>query len=336
MCDDAVCAHVAQAPAFSQIPATAEQPEAASKVQVSRKELFVSQLARKHPVAFFQLLDLCARSDQLTGNSTYILADLAEVGSAKIGVKGLADLLSSPTATAALGSSLCSIAKLQLQEIKQVAGRSHMLALLQCVQLTMRLEQLSGLLQEVAQKAAAVTPAEAANSSGGSHSSSDARAFSRGQQGTASSLFLAVLLSRILVALDDAAAGAVAAAAALWLDAADTDDSVVHAACAYMQSALKVFCLLHDTSMPQHVLHLLQVPVCAQSSRSGDAAATTGALAAAAAAAAAVVLIPAAAAAAAAGLCNGSTCCGCMSHASWRLLQSALAAPGAWTLPETC
>jgi hypothetical protein len=72
---------------FSGFLATAEEA-AASKAQVSRKELLISQLARMHPVAFFQFLDLCARSGQLTGSSTGILADLAAVGSATVGIKG--------------------------------------------------------------------------------------------------------------------------------------------------------------------------------------------------------------------------------------------------------
>jgi hypothetical protein len=221
-------------------------------------------------VAFSQFLDRCARTGQLTGNSTYILADLAEVGSAKVGTKGLADLLSSPAAAAALGSALCSIAKLQLQEVKWNAGSSQKLqklCLKQCERLITKLQQLSQLLLEVAQKAAATDTAS--SSSIPAHVSNE-----ESQQVTASSRFLTVLLSRILVAVDDAAAGAVATAVAL--DAANQGCSDIYLpSCHYAQIALKVFCLLHEASMPQHVLHMLQAPGYAQSSRFGDAATNT-------------------------------------------------------------
>jgi hypothetical protein len=226
-------------------------------------------------VAFFQFLDLCARSGQLTGNSIGILADLAEVGSAKVGIKGLAELLSSPAATAALGSALCSIAKLQLQEVNRNAGSSkklQQLCLQQCERLIKKLQQLSQQLLEVAQKAAAT---DTANSSSSSSSSSVACVPNEeSQQVAASSRFLSVLLSRILVAVDEAAAAAVATAVAL--DAANQGCSDIYIpACHYAQIALKVFCLLHEASLPQHVLDLLQAPGYAQSSGLGDAATNT-------------------------------------------------------------
>lgn len=78
----------------------------------TQRDLFVSQLARKHPVPLFQFLDICARSGQLDAVTAISLVSLVTHAAAKIGTKGLADLLDDSAATAALGSALCSTRKL--------------------------------------------------------------------------------------------------------------------------------------------------------------------------------------------------------------------------------
>jgi hypothetical protein len=89
----------------------------------SRRALFASQLARKHPVAFFQFVDICARSGRVDIRNTANLFHLAGAGCARVGTKGLADLLSSAAATAALGqrcvacsSWLCSTQRSRQQQ----------------------------------------------------------------------------------------------------------------------------------------------------------------------------------------------------------------------------
>jgi hypothetical protein len=80
----------------------------------TRKDLYISQLARKHPVSFFQFLDRCTRSEQLRdacAAAPYFVRYVVH-GCAKVGTTGLVDLLSSPAATAALASAVCSAFKL--------------------------------------------------------------------------------------------------------------------------------------------------------------------------------------------------------------------------------
>uniref|UniRef100_A0A383VGX0 Uncharacterized protein n=1 Tax=Tetradesmus obliquus TaxID=3088 RepID=A0A383VGX0_TETOB len=55
----------------------------------ARRDLFTSQLAREHPVPFFQFLDICARSEQLDELSMLPLLHLFQNGSSRIGTKGL-------------------------------------------------------------------------------------------------------------------------------------------------------------------------------------------------------------------------------------------------------
>ncbi|WIA22365.1 hypothetical protein OEZ85_004674 [Tetradesmus obliquus] len=86
--------------------------DSANHTLTTRRDLFTSQLARKHPVPFFQFLDICARSEGLDAVTAGRMVFLVTHGCAKIGTKGLEELLSSPTATAALGSALCSSMKL--------------------------------------------------------------------------------------------------------------------------------------------------------------------------------------------------------------------------------
>jgi hypothetical protein len=175
-----------------------------------QRTLFVSQLARKHPVPFFQLLDRCARSaDQLPTSVFDIphLAQLAANGSARIGIKGLADLLGSPPATAAWGSALCSILKLTTVYAERNTGAAADAATAEVeeqLQVLPLLQQLSGVLTAAMQHAmqAQGTPAAAAAALPGASSSS-----SRGEQVRASSVFLMVLLCQRLLALHDAAAG---------------------------------------------------------------------------------------------------------------------------------
>ncbi|WIA30740.1 hypothetical protein OEZ86_000807 [Tetradesmus obliquus] len=88
----------------------------------TRMQLFVSQLARKHPVPFFQFLDACARSRQRDAIAAWELPRLLQQGAAKIGTKGLVDLLSSPAAAAALGSALCSIMKVRATPVSPSSG----------------------------------------------------------------------------------------------------------------------------------------------------------------------------------------------------------------------
>jgi hypothetical protein len=75
-------------------------------------------------VAFFQLVDICARSGQLEICYAEWVFDLAAAGCARIGTKGLAELLSSAAATAALGSALCSLLKLAVQHTKEQAAQT--------------------------------------------------------------------------------------------------------------------------------------------------------------------------------------------------------------------
>jgi hypothetical protein len=148
-----------------------------------RRDLFVSQLARKHPVTFFRLLDRCTRSGQDDMLVKPFAAKLARAGSCRIGSKGLADLLSSPAATAALGSALCSIRK--RSGLYEVQFMQH----------------LNRSLAPAVREAAATAAAGHAVSSSAACSSS-----SRGQQAKASAVFLLVLMGRGLVALHTAAA----------------------------------------------------------------------------------------------------------------------------------
>ncbi|WIA38403.1 hypothetical protein OEZ86_001729 [Tetradesmus obliquus] len=86
----------------------------AEDARFTRRGLFISQLTRKHPVPFFQFLDISARSEQLDPIAARQLVTLVMHGCTKIGTKGLLELLSSPVAAAALGSVLCSIVKLEM------------------------------------------------------------------------------------------------------------------------------------------------------------------------------------------------------------------------------
>jgi hypothetical protein len=199
-----------------------------------QRTLFVSQLARKHPVAFFQFLDRCARSaDQLQSGVFEVvhLAQLAANGSARIGTKGLADLLSSPAATAALGSALCSILKLTAVYTANEAGAAAAAAvgaglrnitgqtggsggdlsstrLFAALEMLPSLGQLSSVLMAAVQHAVQVqaTPEAAAAGGGASSSSNSSNSSRRAEQARASSIFLMVLLCQRLLALHDAAA----------------------------------------------------------------------------------------------------------------------------------
>uniref|UniRef100_A0A383WH82 Uncharacterized protein n=1 Tax=Tetradesmus obliquus TaxID=3088 RepID=A0A383WH82_TETOB len=86
--------------------------DSANDTLTTRRDLFTSQLARKHPVPFFQFLDICARSEGLDEVTAGRMLFLVTHGCAKIGTKGLAELLGDSAATAALGSALCSSMKL--------------------------------------------------------------------------------------------------------------------------------------------------------------------------------------------------------------------------------
>jgi hypothetical protein len=202
----------------------------------SRKELFVSQLARKHPVAFFQLLDLCARSGQLDAPAAVKACQIAGNGSGRIGVKGLADLLSSPAATAALGSALCSILKLcaqhTMQPVSQAALSIEQPALIAVHALSTSLLPLGNMLHPAM--------CESLSSAGVSASSSSS---SRSQQCRASAVFLLVLAFRGVLSLHEAVAcmgGATEAGLSPDATAAQmrtADDAAAHM---YMVSALQV------------------------------------------------------------------------------------------------
>jgi hypothetical protein len=182
--------------------------------------LFVSQLARKHPVPFFQFLDICARSGQLHLNmfDEPHMAQLLVNGSSRIGTKGLAEPLSSPAATAALGSAMCSIMKLVTAGITaqaaappaaQAAGPDEgavssiaKVALFSPLQVLPLLQQLSSAL-----KAAVRHALQAPDTAIAAMPSAAAGSSSRGEQVRASAVFLWVLLHQRLLALHEAAAG---------------------------------------------------------------------------------------------------------------------------------
>jgi hypothetical protein len=189
----------------------------------SRRALFVSQLARKHPVAFFQFIDICARSGRIDIQYTGTLFNLAAIGCARVGTKGLADLLSSPAATAALASALCSLLKLTVQHIQEQAAKAAAAAaaadaeedkaLARVLLFSPTLLFTKVLLPLVMAVVPAVEAAvAAAPSSSSSSSSSDSSP--NGRQAWASAMFLAVLVLRGFVQVHEAAASVPAAAAA--------------------------------------------------------------------------------------------------------------------------
>jgi hypothetical protein len=173
-----------------------------------QRALFISQLASKHPVPFFQLLDRCARLQPLhmTRYETMHMGQLLRNGSSRIGTKGLAELLSSPAATAALASALCSVLKhatyctLCSSAADDVAdgfqtaeGWSVMLLLLPWLQQLCRAlnAAVQHALQEPSAAASAVT--DSSSCSG------------RAEQVRASAVFLLVLLHQRMLALHEAA-----------------------------------------------------------------------------------------------------------------------------------
>jgi hypothetical protein len=168
-----------------------------------RRDLFVSQLARKHPVAFFRLPDRCVRADAPNGMCLMFTEKLARDGSCRVGTKGLADLLSSPAATAALGSALCSILK---------TSPDCMVGFLQ---------QLSSSFAPAVQEAAAAAAAAAGPVVAGTSNAACSSSSSRGQQAKASAVFLLVLMGRGLVAVHTAAASQPGAALAAVEQAAE-------------------------------------------------------------------------------------------------------------------
>jgi hypothetical protein len=199
---------------------------------VGRRDLFVSQLARKHPVAFFQFLDLCARSGRLDATGAIPVCQIAGYGCGRIGVRGLADLLSSPAATAALGSALCSILKLQLQHTMQLASQAsismeepvlvaaHALTMFQllgnmlhpavCDALSLSADvsasSSSGSSSSGSSSSGSSSSGSSSSSSSSGSSSSGSSSSSRSQQCRASSVFLLVLACRGSLALHEAVA----------------------------------------------------------------------------------------------------------------------------------
>lgn len=181
-----------------------------SAATYTRRELFTSQLARKHPVAFFQFLDICARSEQLQPLLNIVpLLQLFQNGSSRIGTRGLAELLSSPAATAALGSTLASITKLCVRQSRRYGAPKTAPETAEdgeeCSEegddlpTAFYIMGAGVLLPVLAHFGKLLLPAiEAASSSssvsGGSSSSS-------GDQARASAVFLTVLIARGLAAL---------------------------------------------------------------------------------------------------------------------------------------
>ncbi|WIA12335.1 hypothetical protein OEZ85_012388 [Tetradesmus obliquus] len=112
----------------SQLLGTVQLVEKGNNATCARRDLFTSQLTREHPVPFFQFLDICARSEQLDELRMLPLLHLFQNGSSRIGTKGLAELLSSPAAAAALGSALCSCVKLCVRHARQYDASNAPLA----------------------------------------------------------------------------------------------------------------------------------------------------------------------------------------------------------------
>jgi hypothetical protein len=172
-------------------------------------------------VAFFQFVDICARSGLECILPITQLFHLAATGCTRIGTKGLADLLSSAAATAALGSVLCSLLKLAVQHTKEQAvkaaaagdaredqGLSRVLyspTLLFCKVL---LPLVTALLPALEAAVAAAPSSSSSSSRGGSDSNVS------NKQARASAMFLAVLVLRSVVQVHEAAANVPAAAAA--------------------------------------------------------------------------------------------------------------------------
>jgi hypothetical protein len=193
------------------------------------------------------------------------LAQLAANGSARIGTKGLADLLNNPAATAALGSALCSILKLTAAYTtagaaavsagvglagQTAAGESNGFVLsarlLAAVKMLPLLQQLGSVLTAAVQHAMQTqhtpTAVAAAAESGACSSSSS----SRGEQARASSIFLMVLLCQRLLALHAAAADIPGMpSTAVSRDTADEPAEVDYIydnlACNFMADVLAVF-----------------------------------------------------------------------------------------------
>jgi hypothetical protein len=177
-------------------------------------------------VAFFQFVDICARSERVSIHQIGRLFNLAATGCTRIGTKGLADLLSSPAATA-LGSALCSLFKLAAQHMKEQAveaaaataagdawednGLSRLLLSSPTLLFSGLLAPLGNALLPAMHAAMAAPP-----------SSSSSSGSSSGKQARASAMFLAVLVLRGFVQVHEAAASVPAAAAAgLAQDATD-------------------------------------------------------------------------------------------------------------------
>jgi hypothetical protein len=265
-------------------------------------------------VPFFQFLDRCARSAEQLQTTVFDiphLAQLAANGSARIGTKGLADLLSNPAATAALGSALCSMLKLTAAYTSGEAGAAtaaavdEKLALLTgqtrdgdgsnspsslfvAVELLPSLQQLTSVLMAAVQHAMQTQnapPAAAAAAQCGASASSSSS--SRDEQARASAVFLMVLLSQRLLALHEAAAGIPGMpAAGLSSDKADeaveVDSIADDLVCNFMADVLAVLA----------PLSVLEVCLWTEGAAAADAdgAATMRPAAAAAAATAATML----------------------------------------------
>jgi hypothetical protein len=161
--------------------------------------LFISQLARKHPVPFFQFLDICARSGQQhDADKSRYLVRLVTHGCAKVGTKGLAELLSSSAATAALASALCSALKLWPASVIHSSEQPAAAAAADGEQLTRGAAVAAGFLHGLC-KALSLAMQHVIDEAVAGRSSS-----SSVQQALTSAVLLVVLVSRCLLKLAEA------------------------------------------------------------------------------------------------------------------------------------
>jgi hypothetical protein len=259
-----------------------------------RRDLFVSQLARKHPVAFFQFLDLCARASEEETGSIPHLVQLLKQGSSKVGVKGLVDLLSSPAATAALGSALCSVVKgcvpTALHETESTVG--HAAAAGGQTRLQPSMEVIHTVARMSSALALALKCAMAATATASSSSieaqqddtTTTSSSSSRSGQARSSAVLISVLLCRALMRLHHWLAPA--AATGVDRDSGLRNGSVLEQQCLVRM----LLVVVHTQFALFHCLPGLREAAAARSRAEVDAAESAAAAAGASAAAAAASL----------------------------------------------
>jgi hypothetical protein len=89
------------------------------------QHLFLSLLSSQHPLALYQLLETCARSNQqLSPKDIYTVCQIALRSSSRLGTKGLIKLLTDPAVVSSLASAVCSALKQVLVQTASVPPAS--------------------------------------------------------------------------------------------------------------------------------------------------------------------------------------------------------------------